>query len=82
MKNLLSQYHEGDSVTISRIIARGRIRNRLMELGFRRGAHLVIVRYAPLKDPLEVLVAGCNISLRVEEAELIEVKPAAPAGET
>jgi Fe2+ transport system protein FeoA len=79
MKNLLSQYHEGDSVTISRIIAGGRIRNRLMELGFRRGAQLFIVRYAPLKDPLEVVVAGCNVSLRVEEAELIEVEPADPS---
>lgn len=89
MNKLLSQYREGDTVVITRIAARGRIRNRLMELGFRRGEALTIVRYAPLKDPLEVIVAGCNVSLRVEEAELIEVQPSAgpaaaastPAGE-
>jgi Fe2+ transport system protein FeoA len=76
MKTLLSHYREGDTLTITRITGSGRIRTRLMELGFRKGQKIVIVRYAPLKDPMEVQVAGCNVSLRLVEAGMIEVTPA------
>jgi len=76
MKKTLSQYCQGDIVTITRLNGSGRLKNRLMELGFRRGETISIIRYAPLKDPVEILVAGCNVSLRVEEADMIEVEPA------
>lgn len=49
-------------------------KKRLQELGFRKGKELSVVRYAPLRDPMEVEMGGFNISLRVEEAEEIEVE--------
>jgi Fe2+ transport system protein FeoA len=78
MEKKLSQYRQGDHLEVTRIAASGRLKNRLIELGIRRGQKLLIIRYAPLKDPLEVKIAGCNVSLRVEEADLILVRPADP----
>lgn len=78
MEKKLSQYSQGDHLEVTRIAASGRLKNRLIELGIRRGQVLHIVRYAPLKDPMEITLAGCNVSLRVEEADLILVRPADP----
>jgi len=47
---------------------------RLMELGLLPGTPVRFVRRAPLGDPLEIEVRGCNLSLRSEEARGISVK--------
>ncbi len=70
----LSECKENDTVTIKKIEGSGVTRKRLLDMGFMRGAKLKVVRYAPLKDPLEVLVIGTHISLRVSEAEKICVE--------
>lgn len=46
---------------------------RLMEMGFIRGAEVQVVRCAPLGDPLQVRVGDYDISVRSEEAALIDV---------
>lgn len=53
--------------------ARGPVRQRLLALGFVPGAVVEAVRSAPLGDPVEYRVKGCNISLRKEDARLISV---------
>ena len=73
----LSEYPEGSSVAIVRLEAEGALKKRLVELGFRRGEKLTLVRYAPFKDPLQVQIKGYNISLRVEEANTIIARPVA-----
>lgn len=81
MTTKLSDCTEGDTRTILRLKGNGRLKSRLIELGFRRGQEVEIVRYAPLKDPMEVFIAGSHISLRIEEAELIEVSEAGEAAQ-
>jgi len=39
-----------------------------------RGTELIVEKYAPLRDPLEIIVKGFHISLRVEEASQIKVE--------
>jgi len=39
-----------------------------------RGTELLVEKYAPLRDPLEVIVKGFHVSLRVEEAAQIIVE--------
>jgi ferrous iron transport protein B len=51
----------------------GAFKNRLREMGFIKGRKLDIVRYAPLHDPLEIKINDSCVSLRVEEADKIEV---------
>jgi Fur family ferric uptake transcriptional regulator len=43
-------------------------------MGILRDTLLYVEKYAPLKDPLELIVKGYHISLRVEEAARITVK--------
>ena len=52
----------------------GALRRRIMEMGMTRGTELFVEKYAPLKDPLEVIVKGFHVSLRVEEASEITVE--------
>ena len=48
---------------------------RLREMGLLVGTKIVLVRAAPLGDPLEVTVRGYHLTLRKSEAEQILVKP-------
>jgi len=70
---LLSNCKQGDVVIIDKLLAGGPLKQRLMDLGFIRNARLTLVRYAPLKDPIQVKLKSSNLSLRVEEATRIEV---------
>jgi len=73
---LLSEMKQGDRGTIVKVGGAGSFRRRLLEMGFLRGSVLTVVKYAPLKDPLEVIVGESHVSLRVEEAAQIEMKMA------
>lgn len=73
---LLSEMRQGDKGAIVRVGGSGSFRRRLLEMGFLRGAELTVVKYAPLKDPLEVIVGDSHVSLRVEEAAQIEMRAA------
>lgn len=50
------------------------LEQRLLELGLTLGTECVVVRYAPLGDPMEVKVRGYGLSLRATEAAGIEVE--------
>jgi len=70
---LLSEAREGQSVVIERIGGQGALRRRLHEMGIIKGNEVTIEKYAPLKDPMELIVKGYHVSLRVEEAAQITV---------
>ena len=74
MDKSLSLCREGDRVLIQKILGNGGFKKRLMDLGFRKGKELIVVRYAPLRDPMEVMIGDSYISLRVDEAEQIRVE--------
>ncbi|TAL35001.1 MAG: metal-dependent transcriptional regulator [Spirochaetes bacterium] len=70
----LSELKEGDRAVIRRVSVEGELRKRLVEMGFRKGERIRVVRYAPLRNPLELELKGYHLSLRVEEARGIMVK--------
>ena len=47
---------------------------KLMEMGFLPGEQVVVEQIAPLGDPISVMVAGYQVSLRISEAEVILVE--------
>ncbi len=69
----LSQLKAGQEGTIVRVSGEPLVRRRLLEMGINRGTRIYVEKYAPLKDPLELVVKGYHISLRVEEAANILV---------
>lgn len=70
----LSEMKEGQSATVVKVGGQGAFRRRILEMGIIKGTSVYIEKYAPLKDPMELLVKGYHISLRVEEAALITVE--------
>ena len=70
---VLSELREGQTAVIERIGGNGALRRRILEMGIVRGAEVYVEKYAPLKDPLELIVKGYHVSLRVEEAANITV---------
>ena len=71
---LLSEMKEGEAGVIVRVAGKGALRRRILEMGIVKGAQIYVDKYAPLKDPLELIVKGYHISLRVEEAAQITVE--------
>lgn len=70
----LSELKEGQYATIVHVGGNGILRRRILEMGIVRGAEVYIEKYAPLRDPLELIVKGYHVSLRVEEAAQLEVE--------
>jgi Fur family ferric uptake transcriptional regulator len=43
-------------------------------MGFLQGTEVYVEKYAPLKDPIELILKGYHVSLRVDEAARIQVE--------
>lgn len=69
----LNELRQGTSGVISRVGGDMRLRRRLMEMGLTCGTPFHIEKYAPLKDPMELVIKGMHVSLRVAEAAIIAV---------
>jgi DtxR family transcriptional regulator, Mn-dependent transcriptional regulator len=76
MNTTLADLAPGEKAKILRVSGAAAANQRLMEMGLTRGAMLVVVRVAPLGDPVEVRVRGYNLSLRRTEAKAIEIERA------
>lgn len=70
----LSQCCEGQRVIIKQVGGEGAFKRRLLEMGFLPGETIQIVKYAPLRDPIEFILKGYHVSLRRDEAEKIIVE--------
>ncbi len=70
----LSMLQPGDQGEVVHVQAQGPIRQRLLEMGFIRGARLRVEKLAPLGDPMELVIKGYHLSLRREESVCILVQ--------
>jgi len=69
----LSEVEENKRVVITKVLGHGSFRRRISEMGFVAGKEVVVLKNAPLRDPVEYQLLGYNVSLRRAEADLIEV---------
>ena len=69
----MSDMKEGQTATVERVGGNGMLRRRILEMGILKGTDIYVEKYAPLRDPIELIVKGYHISLRVEEAAQITV---------
>lgn len=69
----LAELKEGEHGIISKVKGRGAFRKRIIEMGFIVGKQVIVVKNAPLQDPIEYNILGYEVSLRRSEAKLIEV---------
>ena len=64
----------GDTVKVVKLHGEGPVKRRIMDMGITKGIEVYIRKVAPLGDPVEITVRGYELSLRKEDAEMIEVK--------
>lgn len=69
----LSDLKTGEKGVIVRVHGHGSFRKRIVEMGFIKGNTVEVVLNAPLKDPVEYKILGYKISLRRDEANMVDV---------
>ena len=70
----LNQLHIGQTAVITEVGGEGALRCRLLDMGLIPRTAVTLQKVAPMGDPIEIRVRGYELTLRVEEAEKIEVK--------
>ncbi len=63
----------GETVTVIKLHGEGAVKRRIMDMGVTKGTEIFIRKVAPLGDPVEINVRGYELSLRKEDAEMIEI---------
>ena len=64
----------GADAVIKRLHGNGALKRRVMDMGLTRGTQVHVRKVAPLGDPLELTVRGYALSLRKQDAALVEVE--------
>ncbi len=72
--NTLKDVKIGGTARVVRLHGEGPIKRRIMDMGITRGVEIFVRKVAPLGDPMEITVRGYELSLRRQDAEMIEVE--------
>ena len=64
----------GDTAKVKKLHGEGAVKRRIMDMGITRGVDVYVRKVAPLGDPIEITVRNYELSLRKEDASMIEVE--------
>ena len=64
----------GETVRVIKLHGEGAVKRRIMDMGLTKGVEVHIRKVAPLGDPVEVTVRGYELSIRKEDAQMIETE--------
>jgi len=64
----------GETVKVVKLHGEGAVKRRIMDMGITKGVEIYVRKVAPLGDPVEVTVRGYELSLRKNDAEMVEVE--------
>lgn len=70
----LSQFKTGETGTVVIVNGEGQVRRRLFDMGITPGCEIYLRKKAPLGDPIEVSLRGYELTLRKDEADLVEME--------
>ncbi len=73
-RRTLCELMPGQQATIVGVKGDGAIRQRLLDMGLTRGTSVRVERYAPLGDPIQVMVKGYQLAIRRQEARYVEIE--------
>ena len=71
----LKELSIGCSATIKAVGGSGALRQHFLDMGVIPGSEIKLVKYAPLGDPMELLIHGYELTLRLDDAAKIEIEP-------
>ncbi|MBQ9482899.1 MAG: ferrous iron transport protein B [Ruminiclostridium sp.] len=66
----------GESVTVEKVGGEAALRQHLLDMGIIPGTRITVLKYAPMGDPIDVMIHGYELTLRLADAERIDVSPA------
>lgn len=72
--NTLKETKVGKTVKVVKLHGEGPLRRRIMDMGITKNVEIYVRKVAPLGDPIEVNVRGYELSLRKDDAAMIEVE--------
>ena len=78
----LNEIKQNQTVRIKSVGGEGALRQHFLDMGVIPDAYITLVKFAPMGDPMELRIHGYELTLRLSEAEKIEVEPAEPIEET
>ena len=64
----------GQTVTVLKVHGEGAIKRRIMDMGITKGITIRVRKVAPLGDPFELTVRGYELTLRRDDAAMVEVQ--------
>jgi len=64
----------GETVKVVKLHGEGAVKRRIMDMGLTRGIEVYVRKVAPLGDPVEITVRGYELSIRKQDAEMVEVE--------
>ncbi|MBR4122156.1 MAG: ferrous iron transport protein B, partial [Erysipelotrichaceae bacterium] len=67
---------------ITKVGGDGALRQHFLDMGVIPGAEVTVIKYAPLGDPIELMIHGYELTLRLEDAARIEVEPLSVSAQT
>ena len=70
----LKEAKVGQTVKVVKLHGEGAVKRRIMDMGITKGVEIYVRKVAPLGDPVEVTVRGYELSLRKNDADMIEVE--------
>lgn len=70
----LKQAKVGETVKVVKLNGEGAVKRRIMDMGITKGVEIYVRKVAPLGDPVEVTVRGYELSLRKNDAEMVEIE--------
>jgi Fe2+ transport system protein A len=71
--NTLRAASPGFTGVVKKLHGTGAVKRRIMDMGITKGTEIYVRKVAPLGDPIELTVRGYELSIRKEDAEMIEV---------
>ena len=72
--NTLNEVTIGSSAKVLKLHGEGAVKRRIMDMGITKGVEVYVRKVAPLGDPIEVTVRGYELSIRKDDAAMIEVE--------
>ncbi|MBO7187015.1 MAG: ferrous iron transport protein A [Clostridia bacterium] len=70
----LKEVKIGKTAVVKKLHGEGAVKRRIMDMGITKGATILVRKVAPLGDPIELRVRGYELSIRKDDAGMVEVE--------
>lgn len=71
----LKELSIGETAVIKTVGGEGPLRQHFLDMGVIPGTQITLMKYAPMGDPMELMIHGYELTLRLDDAEKIEIVP-------